>query len=208
MKSSISNLKKLLEPIKRSVMLSIARMVVKSINDAGGIQLVKGKLFADVTKDGMERIQNYGFTSVPVSGSEAVVVFPGGNMDHGVVIAIDNRKFRLNNLQPGEVALYTDEGDKIHFKRGRIIDISTHTLNLTATESINIDSPTLNFTASSSASFDTPTLSASNNIAATGNMTCLAGDVSMSDFREKYNTHVHNENGDGGGITDQTTNTI
>ena len=39
------------------------------------------------------------------------------------------------------MALYTDEGDRIHFKRDRIIDIETVTLNIKASESVNFDTP-------------------------------------------------------------------
>lgn len=46
-------------------------------------------------------------------------------------------------MQPGEVAIYTDEGDRIHFKRGRIIDIETGTLNIKASGSVNFETPTI-----------------------------------------------------------------
>ncbi|MGH3443611.1 MAG: phage baseplate assembly protein V, partial [Nitriliruptorales bacterium] len=52
-------------------------------------------------------------------------------------------RYRLQSLAPGEVAIYTDEGDKVHFKRGRVIDIETGTLNIRASQAVNIDTPTL-----------------------------------------------------------------
>ena len=43
-------------------------------------------------------------------------------------------------------------------------------------------------------------------IEATGNITdnCDSGGVSMAQMRVTYNGHNHKENGDGGGITDET----
>lgn len=42
--------------------------------------------------------------------------------------------------------MYTDEGDKLHFKRDRIIDIETVTLNVKATQSVNFDTPLIKTT--------------------------------------------------------------
>jgi phage gp45-like len=63
-----------------------------------------------------------------------------------VVLVVADRRFRLKALAPGEVAIYTDEGDRIHFKRGRVIDIDTATLNIRASSAVNIDSPVINHT--------------------------------------------------------------
>lgn len=57
-----------------------------------------------------------------------------------------DRRYRIQAMASGEVAIYTDEGDYIHFKRGRIIDIETQTLNIKATTAVNIDSPVINQT--------------------------------------------------------------
>ena len=59
---------------------------------------------------------------------------------------IADRRYRLQALANGEVAIYTDEGDKIHFKRGRIIDIETATLNIRASSAVNFDTPVINQT--------------------------------------------------------------
>ena len=221
-RSALQSIKKMIEPVRRLAMLTITRIVVKAIADDTGLQKVKAQIFADFTKSEMERMQNYGFTSVPLEGAEGIAVFPGGNMDHGIVIAVDDRRYRLKGLLGGEVALYTDEGDYIKLARGRIIDVVTQTLNITATEEVNISTKNYNVSASEGSVFETPNLQASEIIssggnmacggalAAVGNMTLLTGTtpISMEDFRTIYNTHRHNENGTGGGITDPTTNTI
>ncbi|MNG09125.1 Bacteriophage Mu Gp45 protein [compost metagenome] len=94
----------------------------------------------------MEHLEPYGFTACPLAGAEALAGFIGGDRSHAVVIVVADRRFRLQGLKSGEVALYTDEGDFIHFKRGRVIDIETVTLNVKATDSVNFDTPLITST--------------------------------------------------------------
>lgn len=212
-KQTIQAFKKLIDPIKRSAMSMISRIVLRSVIDTGGLQTIKASILADFTKDGMERMQNYGMTSNPPVGSEGLAVFVGGNSDHPVVICIDNREFRFKNLAPGEVVFYSDEGDSIEFRRGHIVNIITHTLNLTASVAINMTAPLITATAATGINFDTPTFASTGIVssggnmacggalAATGNITLLAAALSLENFRDIYNTHTHPENGDGGGTT-------
>lgn len=113
-------------PIIRRVRLMVARGVVSLVNDALKVQGVQVQLLAGEVRD-MERLQNYGFTSHPHTGAEACAAFVGGNRDHGIVLAVDDRRYRLQGLARGEVALYTDEdqsgGHRIHLKRGNEIHL-------------------------------------------------------------------------------------
>jgi phage baseplate assembly protein V len=75
--------------------------------------------------DDVQRIQQYGFTSNPKPGAQAITLFFGGNREDGVIICTDDKRYRLRSLQPGEVALYTDEGDSIQLKRNNEIKITS-----------------------------------------------------------------------------------
>jgi len=112
-----------IEPIKTRIMMAIARGVIESINDSGGIQTAKASFLAGENRDNIERFQNFGFTGVPPDGSECVTVFPGGNREHGLMIAVDHRDSRLTGLEKGECAIYTDDGTKIHLKKGGLVDV-------------------------------------------------------------------------------------
>lgn len=120
-----------------------ARGVVALAKSTGKTQLLQMSLTAGEIKDGMEHLEPYGFTSCPHEGAEGLAAFMGGDRSHGVVLVVADRRYRVQALRAGEVAIYTDEGDRIHFKRGRIIDIQTGTLNITATEGVHFDSPTI-----------------------------------------------------------------
>ena len=120
-------LAKLIDPLRRRVQLMVGRCVVTLVSDALKMQGVQISILSDETRDKVERLQNYGFTSNPKPGAEAVVLAVGGTRNHAVVIACDDRRYRLTGLTSGEVAVYTDEGDKIVLKRGNVIEITSTT---------------------------------------------------------------------------------
>lgn len=119
----------------------LARGVVALSNSASKLQSLQLRLLAGEVKDQVEHLEPYGFTACPLDGAEALAGFIGGDRSHCVVIVVSDRRYRLQGLKSGEVAIYTDEGDKIHLKRGRIIDIETQTLNIKATTGVNFDTP-------------------------------------------------------------------
>lgn len=132
---------RLLGPLRRGLAHLVARAVVTLVEDAAKMQTLQLGLLADETLDGAEHWQPYGYTYKPHAGAEALVLAVGGHRAHSVVIACADRRYRLTGLADGEVALYTDEGDKIHLKRGKVIDIETNTLNVKAAAAVNFDTP-------------------------------------------------------------------
>ncbi|MNN70592.1 Bacteriophage Mu Gp45 protein [compost metagenome] len=61
-------------------------------------------------------------------------------------MCVADRQFRLQGLESGEVALYTDEGDFLHFKRGRVIELETLTLKVKAETAVEFDTPLIKTT--------------------------------------------------------------
>lgn len=130
----IDAINRLMAPLRSRVANMVSRAVVNLANDSAKLQLLQLGLLDGETRDKVERFQQYGFTSVPLEGAEAVVMFVGGRRDHGLVVAVDDRRYRMKGLANGEVAIYTDEGDHVHIKRGGTIEVKA------ATEVI-VDSP-------------------------------------------------------------------
>ncbi|GCL64308.1 phage baseplate assembly protein V [Pseudaquabacterium pictum] len=120
-------LQRAMRPMLQRLQLMIGRAVVLLVNDGSKLQGLQVSLLADEVRDQVERFQNYGFTSHPLPGAEAVAASVAGNRDHVLVIAVDDRRYRLTALQQGEVAIYTDEGDKIVIKRGGTIEVTAAT---------------------------------------------------------------------------------
>ncbi|HEV7283965.1 MAG TPA: phage baseplate assembly protein V [Kaistia sp.] len=123
--------------------LIVARAEVGATFDAAMMQTAQVHLCADEVKDGVERFQQYGFTSVPHSGAEGVCLFVSGNHDHGILIAVDDRRYRLKGLADGEVALYTDEdqggGHRIVLRRDRKIEVSAMQLEIKVDQELVLD---------------------------------------------------------------------
>lgn len=124
----------------------LARGVVALVDAGRKLQGLQMRLTADEVKDGMEHFEPYGFTSNPLPGAEGLAAFLGGDRSHGVVVCVADRRFRLQALKSGEVAIYTDEGDCLHFKRGRLIEIQTLTLKVKAETAVEFDTPVIRTT--------------------------------------------------------------
>jgi phage baseplate assembly protein V len=126
-----------------------------------------------------ELAQHYGFTSAPLPGAEFIALPIGGSSKHVVVIATEDAQYRLR-VKDGEVALYTDEGDHVHLKRGRVIEVETETLLVKASKKVR---------------FETPMIEATGEYQGTGNIQSAADIIdqvrSMRGDRSIYNGHQH-----------------
>jgi phage baseplate assembly protein V len=116
----------------------VARAVLNRVNDTKMMQTVQLTALEGETRADVERVQEYGFTSVPLAGAEAVAVFPGGFREQGLVIATDDRRYRLTGLTAGEVAIYTDQGDKVVIERGGTIRVTASAKVVIATPVVEL----------------------------------------------------------------------
>ena len=91
----------------------LVRGTLSLVDGLKKLQELQVKLLAGEIKDGMEHFEPYGFTSNAQAGAEVLAGFFGGDRSHGVVICVADRRFRLQGLESGEVAMYTDEGDEL-----------------------------------------------------------------------------------------------
>lgn len=119
----IDALARFLAPLARRVDNMVARAVLKRADDSTDTQLLQLEVLEGETRDGVERFQEYGFTSVPREGAEVAVVFVGGRRDHGLAIGVEDRRYRIGNLSAGEVAVYNDTGAKVVMKANGDIEV-------------------------------------------------------------------------------------
>ena len=123
-----------MRPIEQRVRGMVSRAIVRLVDDAMKAQELQLELLSDESQNGVERFQNYGLTSVPHPGAEALVVFAGGLRSHGVAIAVEDRRYRLTGLSQGEVALFDDLGNRVKLGRNRIEVIGTSAVRVEAPE--------------------------------------------------------------------------
>lgn len=150
-------------------MMNLIRGIVVSVSE-GQIRRFSATGRPGETIENRELVQHYGMASCPLAGAEMVILRDG---NHYVAIADDDRRYRIA-LEDGEVALYTDEGDKIHLKRDKTIeivsgnkliatvenevDITTKVAKVTASESADITSPEVTINAATSLGVTSPTV--------------------------------------------------
>jgi phage baseplate assembly protein V len=102
----------------------VARAVVRVVDDTPSRQRLQVRALEDEDIDDGERWQQYGFSSVPLTGADAVVLFPGGDRGHPLVIAVDDRRHRPSGGDPGDVVVYHHDGARIHLQANGDVVIS------------------------------------------------------------------------------------
>ncbi|KAF3461438.1 phage baseplate assembly protein V [Ralstonia syzygii subsp. celebesensis] len=178
----------MLAPLRARVALMVARCVLTAVNDAAGLQRAQVRVLADDDHDDVERFQQYGFTGVPQAGAEGLFLAIGGNTDHGVLIGVEDRRYRLKGLQGGEVALYDDQGLKVHLTRdGIVVDGGGQDVQFVNTPTVRIPQDLL----------------VGRDIVAGRDIADSGGGKTMRGMRGTYNGHNHPENNVADGNTNQ-----
>lgn len=199
------------------------RRVIRTIIDSvieGAIKRVAAKGLLGESFVNREVFQHYGFTSRPLAGAEGLMIREGNVF---YLIASDDRRFRIA-LQDGEVALYDDQGQAVHFKRGKqihvygadqlVADVGVETVvtcplvRAVATTKVLLDTPLVQCTGnllvaggiSSAGTYGT----SGGKIVTPGDIESTAGEVkdrvrTLAADRQIYNGHTHP--GDSGGTT-------
>jgi len=162
---------RLLAPIARRVRLMARRAVVRLVYDDPKMQELQLAIFAGEIRDKVERWQDYGITSHPHPGAEALVLALGGNTDHGAVIRVDDRRYRLVGLAQGEVALYDDQGQVLHLMRDNTLHVygTDHLVADVGADAV-ITCPEVTVAASTQVTLNTPLVQCSTDMTVGGNL--------------------------------------
>jgi phage baseplate assembly protein V len=107
--------------LARRVLNAVGCGRVNTGNDSGRVQILQIQLSSNEIKDDTPRLAEFGFTSMPPVGSDAIVVFMGSDRSQGAVIATGHQASRLKNLKAGEVAIYDDQGQSVFLTRAGIV---------------------------------------------------------------------------------------
>ncbi|WP_448660293.1 phage baseplate assembly protein V [Sphingomonas sp. CJ99] len=137
------------KPLADRLRMMVARAIVTAVNDARGVQEVQVELLADEVIDGVEHLQPYGLTAHPVAGAEGVMVAVGGLRSHGLVIAVGDRRYRLQGLAQGEVAVHDDQGQRVLIGRDGIRIESGLGVSIETAGELSIDADTIAMSANS-----------------------------------------------------------
>ena len=162
----------------------IGRCIIAAVSDSSKTQSLQIEAFSGDIHDDVERLQQFGFTGVPLAGAEGIVLFVAGNHDHPVVICAENRSVRVSGLKEGESAQYNSSGHKIVLYHDRC----------------EITTPRFLVNAESEAVINAPRIELNGEVVGTKsavfakNVSDQGGGYSMSGMRGTYNGHTHHEN--------------
>lgn len=122
---------------------------------AGNTQSAQVQTANNEIADNVKFIEAYGFTAKPKQNSECILLNIQGNPGNVVALVIGNRELRFKKLNDGEVAMYDDSGNLLHFKNGGVIDFkapatmnqTAQTINVSGTTAVNVNTQTAAVTA-------------------------------------------------------------
>lgn len=176
---------RLTAPLRRRVLLMVRIGVLKIVRDSLATQELQVAVFDGEVLDKVKHLLPYGFTHHPLAGAEVLLVFPGGVTSNPIAVAVGGRAHRPKGLQPGEVAVYDDQGQSVTLARDGVVIETPFTVTVKAPGGMRCETPQLDVT---------------------GEIRdlCDGAGRTMSGMRAVYNSHVHAEN-DGGGPTDPPT---
>lgn len=206
------SMRRILGPLQRRISTLIGRAVLTAVRSDPGCQTIAVAILADEPQTDVEHMESYGYTSNPPAGAEGVILNVAGQRGACVGLNFGNRSFRLTGLKSGEVALYTDEGDKIVMKRDREIEVTTLHCTVNAEKDFTVNTERYTVNASKAATYNTPVYNLGGEggcaaginaaMSVTGNINQRGGHVSTGDQVAGGVSQIHHTHpGDSGGTT-------
>nr|DAP82346.1 MAG TPA: baseplate assembly protein V [Caudoviricetes sp.] len=134
------------EQLAGLIRFGMVNLIEKGQTQHCQVKTAAGEILNDVAF-----LEPYGFTAKPKKKSETLIFNVNGNKFNNVVLNIGNRELRFKELNDGEVAMYDDSGNLLHFKNGGVIDFkapatmnqTAQTINISGTTAVNVRTKTL-----------------------------------------------------------------
>ncbi|WP_175786341.1 phage baseplate assembly protein V [Burkholderia cenocepacia] len=182
------------------------------VDDSGPVQTVQLRMNGIERPSGRYRVPEFGFSSNPPVGSDALALHVGGDRSAGAVVGTNHQPSRPRGLAPGESILYSEDGKSVYLKNGSIVvdakgqdvivnDAANVTWNCSGDFKIVVGGK-FSVVAPGGSEFDTPMLSS------TGDMqdNVETNAKTMKDMRETFDVHVHDVQEVQGGMSTVTSN--
>lgn len=125
----------MLNQLMRKLHNMVLRAQAFKVDDTLKTQTLQVGLRANQVRDGVEHLQNYGFTHhAPTDAGDVLVLCANGDSEQALAILVNDRKYRLRGLESGEVAMYDDQAQAVMLKRDGIQIITDKKLIVDAPE--------------------------------------------------------------------------
>lgn len=133
-------IERMIRPIIRRQLSSLVRAEVVDVVEDISRQALQVIIENDEGGDNIERFQNYGFSSVPPKGSEAILAALKSNLAQRIALAVEKKELRPKG-DPLDVFVYHAEGHHLRLTKDGKLFISVTDAILDATNSLTIISP-------------------------------------------------------------------
>lgn len=147
-------------------MTQIVRSTITGAKPESEMREVQTLYNSTSVQDDMEHLEPYGFTSEPFTDgqTDAVNLYFDDERNHGVVINIADRRYRITGMKSGEVAIYDNQKRHVYLKQDCIeIDGVDSPINVKTSDTINANANVVNVTA--------PNVNIKGDVTITGNVT-------------------------------------
>ena len=173
----------------------LAGGLVQAINDAGTVMMMQIKVGYLETHT-LPVVQQFGFSSVPPIGSDAVAHYVAGDRSNGVITGTNHQPSRPTGKQPGETKIYDNFGKSIYLTESGGIIVNANNTPVTVN-----GCTVLTINAATEILCQTPLLKVSGDIIDNFGTNART----MANMRTIYDEHVHLvENIESGGSTVDT----
>ena len=124
-----------------------ARFTVSTSDDLTLLQQLGLKGHFGESMDTIEHMHPYGFTTVNMAGDEngqpeAIGSQMGANRSHVVVHSVSDRRYRPNNLQPGEVAMHDHQSgnmsQQIYLSKDMVVHNSGNKIHMQVNQNMHV----------------------------------------------------------------------
>jgi phage baseplate assembly protein V len=133
-----------LNRLARRILMVLTRGSIALVDDSKSVQMLQVRVNGLELIPDVPRFAEYGFTSNPPGGTQAIVGFKNGDRNDGIVIATSNAKFRMTALATGEVAIHDDKGQSVYLSAaGIIVNGGGNPITFTNAPEVIADTPLL-----------------------------------------------------------------
>lgn len=190
----------LMERVFRRVQMMFGRGRVTLVDDSGTVQIMQLHMSDIETPNNRVRLAEFGFTSNPPIGSDALALHIAGDRGSGAVFATNHQPSRPKGLAAGETMLYSQDGKSVYITASGGIVVEAKGQNVTVNNAANVTcncSGVYKVVAPGGVQFVTPMVSS------TGDIQDNSGTQprTMATMRSIYDSHTHGGVQPGSGTT-------
>ena len=181
-----------LDRLMRRIQMLFGRGRLTFVDDSGSVQIVQVKTNDLETSDTRYRMMEFGFSSNPPLGSDALMLHVAGDRSAGAVVATNHQPSRPTGLQSGESMLYSQDGKQVYLTAdgGIVVEAKGQPVTINDASDVTCNcSGVFKVIAPGGVVFDAPTVSATGDIIDQSE----TGGKSMASMRATYNDHDHND---------------